>query len=184
MTFKRRNGKDDTSDGLTQEQKETAVRNSLKILNVLPNFKGNRKGYSSGSFNYKKLKDWVKKVREMLNEAGLKERGDECLGQYLSTCTIGTDGVWPHESIRDIVEDIQSEEFDHGLLLGIINSRGFTTRSPFEGGVQERKLASKYKADADKIKNIYPRTASVLRNIAKSYESNADREDKMTLLEG
>ena len=104
--------------------------------------------------------------------------GDDQIGTYLSRSPVGNDGIWPHESVRAVIERTNSEEIEFALKIGRKNSRGVTSRHPYAGGDQERKLAQEYKSDAKKIQLISPRTAGILRAIAKSYESEAKREDQ------
>ena len=60
----------------------------------------------------------------------------------------------------------------------IYNKRGIVTKSPFEGGQQERELAEQYRKYADKWSVSFPQIASVLRRIGEHYEFEARREDK------
>ncbi len=62
--------------------------------------------------------------------------------------------------------------------VGRRNSRGVTSRNPYDGGDQERSLAQKYRTDAESMQLIWPRTAAILFSIAKSYEYDAAREDR------
>jgi hypothetical protein len=125
-----------------------------------------------------KLLSWVERARHELEASGHKKIGDDQLGKFLSHCPDGDDGVWPHESVREIVEKLRSHEFDVALQVGRANARGVTSRSMYSGGDQERELAQKYRADAERIKLKWPRTADILRDLAKSYEYDAAREDK------
>jgi hypothetical protein len=62
-------------------------------------------------------------------------------------------------------------------MLGIINRRGVTVRSPLDGGQQERELAERYRHDANELRFNWARTAAILDRIAESYEQYAKRED-------
>lgn len=46
-----------------------------------------------------------------------------------------------------------------------------------DGGVQERALAEKYGAMADKVKVQWPRTGTILRAMANRYQCEARSED-------
>ena len=59
-----------------------------------------------------------------------------------------------------------------------MNKRGVVTKSPFEGGQQERELAEQYREYADRWNDTYPKVASILRKIGEYYEFVARREDK------
>jgi hypothetical protein len=95
--------------------------------------------------------------------------GDKQIGQILASSPVGTDGVWPAEPVREIIENIGNARLDAGVHMGKINKRGVTTRGVFEGGDQERELEKQYREMAVKISTRWPRTARVLRGIADGY---------------
>jgi len=69
----------------------------LDKLNIIP-------GSSEGTgINTGVLNQWVNEVRRMLEEADRKKIGDDQIGNYLSNSPNGSDGVWPHETIRDVM---------------------------------------------------------------------------------
>jgi hypothetical protein len=89
----------------------------------------------------------------------------------------GVDGVWPHEAVRRLIEDLESQHIETGIEVEVSNSRGFTSRGVFEGGDQERQLSQQYQASAESLQTRWPRTAAMLRRIADHYEWAARRHD-------
>jgi hypothetical protein len=73
------------------------------------------------------------------------------------------------------METAASEHICIGFNAGTHNSRGVVWRG--EGGDQERELAAKYRAWAERAAIDYPFVSTVLENIASSYDRQADRED-------
>jgi hypothetical protein len=137
----------------------------------------------NGSINQTALNDWVKEVRE---KAILRKRlvvADLTIGQVLSFSPIESDGTWPVVPIRELIEEIKSENLDRGLIIGVNNSRGVISKGLLDGGAQERDLAERYKKYANLIRDSWPRTASVLDKIAEGYLSDARREDLNAELE-
>ncbi|URJ45442.3 hypothetical protein MF628_005260 [Paenibacillus polymyxa] len=122
--------------------------------------------------------DWVKTARQEFIKAGRVDIGDNRIGHYLSGCPIGKDSIWPHESVRSVIENIKSNKLDIAIRVGHINARGMTSRSSFDGGEQERTLADLYNTNAELIQLTYPRTADILRSIARSYEHDASWQDR------
>jgi len=55
----------------------------------------------------------------------------------------GTDGIWPNEAVRDVLEEVSTKEIAVGMSIGLYNSRGVQWRGP--GGQQERDLAAQYR---------------------------------------
>jgi len=171
--FRRDEGKDpeeDLSEEIVKRRAETAWE-LLDTISVLP-------GSDGASIDAGKLHEWVDRARQMLKETERLKIGDGRIGAYLSRCSEGSDGIWPHEAVRSVIESVRSVELDRAIHIGRINSRGVTTRSLFAGGEQERKLAAIYAENAQKIELVSPRTADILRSLSRSYESDALREDR------
>jgi hypothetical protein len=101
---------------------------------------------------------------------------DLCIGKVLSSASVGQDGVWPCEPVRDVMEDIQSEPMMNGAHTGVYNSRGVHWRG--EGGDQERELAQKYRKWGEALQVSHPFVAAkLLERLAKTYDHDAKRED-------
>ena len=73
------------------------------------------------------------------------------------------------------MEDIASPEIGRGFNISVRNSRGAHFRS--EGGEQERELAAKYRARAERLHFDYPYVGGVLEEIAASYDHEAGWQD-------
>jgi hypothetical protein len=130
-----------------------------------------------GTVDADHLTEWVRAARLALSDSGRGSIGDEQIGQVLAGSSVGADGVWPAEAVREIVENIGNTHLDTGLHIGKTNQRGFTTRGVFDGGTQERELEKEYRDMASKIATQWPRTARILRGIADSYQHDARRQD-------
>jgi len=89
----------------------------------------------------------------------------------------GSDGLWPAEPVRDLIEDLQSPAFENGLRSGKLNRRGLVWSSPADGGVQERDFAAQFRAWAERVADGWHRTAALLRQLADTYDEWAQRED-------
>lgn len=123
------------------------------------------------------LKDWVGKVRAATTDAGRLKPGDRAIGRMLAHSPPGTDGHWPHEAVRQVLEDCMSEDLERGIEVGLYNQRGWVQRDLTEGGERERDLANKFSGYAAALATRWPRTAAMLRRIAAGYERDATRQD-------
>lgn len=132
----------------------------------------------NGQIDYKKLRAWVNKARELCGKLDRKEAGDSQIGRVLAHAKSEEEGVWPLEAVCKIIDEIQSNKLDNGFKVEIYNKRGVVSKSLFEGGQQERVLVKKFKQYADKWAICYPRTSGVLRKIAQDYENEAKQQDK------
>ncbi len=121
------------------------------------------------------LRDWVIQTRELAQDVGRIQVCDIQIGQILSYAPTSPDGSWPCVEVRDLIEDVKSQKLEHGLQIGKYNQRGVICRG--KGGKQEWDLAEQYRELAEKVRNIWPRTASILDGIAKGYENEAREWD-------
>ena len=88
------------------------------------------------------------------------------------------EGIWPAVPVRDLIEITRSQELERGLVIGVHNSRGVTSRAMNDGGAQERDLARYYHRCSEEAALEWPRTSAVLEQIAKSYEAEGARQDE------
>lgn len=130
-----------------------------------------------GTIDGDHLEEWVNEARLALAELDRADIGDEMIGRLLSASPAGADGVWPSKPVRELIERIGSTSIETGIEVGVFNSRGITTRSPYDGGNQERELAQEYREWAKETASKWPRTSRVLRSIAESFERDAKRHD-------
>lgn len=114
-------------------------------------------------------------VRRLCREYARAEIGDHCLGQLLAKAPVGETGLWPCEAVCEVMEGIASPEIGRGFYIGVHNSRGVHWRG--EGGDQERELAAKYRALAERLYFDYPYVGGILEEIAESYEHEARWHD-------
>lgn len=79
------------------------------------------------------------------------------------------------------MEGVASSEIGIGFAVGVANLRGANFRT--EGGSQERKLAAKYRANAERLHFEYPNVGAVIERIADSYENEAKWWDSRAKIE-
>jgi hypothetical protein len=86
----------------------------------------------------------------------------------------GTDGLWIHPVIAKALNGKKRSDLREGYSTGIYISRGVYTIDP--KAKQERTLAKKYQQRADQVENAgYQRLATTLRDVADSYNRDAER---------
>lgn len=129
------------------------------------------------SFESKEFRDWIIRARQSLKERGRGIIGDQTIGGALVYTPPDPDGAWPHAAVRDVIEELGSEEMERGIEIGVYNSRGVVMRALTEGGLQERQLVERYQGFANQVSGRWPRTAAMLRRIARRYTSDARRQD-------
>lgn len=136
-----------------------------------------------GTLDADAFRKWVIHAREKLHEQKRGVIGDQRIGHALAFAPFGSDGAFPHEAVRDVIEELVSPEIERGIEIQIFNNRGVVTRAIAEGGIQERQIAEKYSGFATKVCPRHPRTAAMLRRMAEDYSFHAQREDISAELE-
>jgi len=158
-----------------EEKREALASKAYQLLSGWRTLPGVREdGTVDGEF----LKQWVAEARQLLRTAHRVEAGDLHIGNVLASSPPAPDGIWPCVEVRDLLETLQSAKVEDGLRLRIRNDRGVTTRGMLDGGDQELDLAGKYRRQADRLTDRWPRIAAVLRGLAEGYEHEARRHDE------
>ena len=177
--FIRKNGGEDP-EKYRLDDEELRGRRARMAYELLRRLKRIPATNEDGEIDEGKLRDWVVQVRAAAKELDREEVADSQIGQYFAKTPVGEDGVWPCESVRNVLEEIGSQEIGRGLNVGLHNSRGVHWRG--EGGSQERDLAKKYEDWSSALATKWPYLARVLHGVASDYEYQAKREDREALI--
>ncbi|MBX3480447.1 MAG: hypothetical protein KF842_08600 [Caulobacter sp.] len=153
---------------------ETSYR-LLSQLKVMP-------GHAGDAVNLEQLREWVLRARNLGAQAKLATVTDIYIGHLLAHAPLGSDGAWPHEAVRDLIEELKAVDVERGINTERFNMRGVHWRNPDSGGDQERELAASYYGWA-KTAQRWPRTASLLESIGDNWESHAKWVDLDTAQE-
>ncbi len=168
--FKRDDGGEDPAEWQPEnsENRSAFVYACYQLLDRASRIPGTQ---DDGSIDFELLRAWLNEVRTLTRRYGRVSIGDQKIGQLLSHCPQGNDGVWPCESVREVLDDIGSQEIAHGMEIGIHNTRGVTVRN--KGGSQERELAEQFRNWSRAVAFEHPFTAAMLEGIASSYDQEA-----------
>jgi len=119
----------------------------------------------------------VERVRKLAAERRHVVIVDDYLGKALASSPVGTDCVWPHESVREALERYPSKALAEGFFIGKRNLRGVTSRAMGDGGEQERALVDQYQVWQRALVARYPQTAALLGRLAEAYRSDGNDAD-------
>jgi hypothetical protein len=123
------------------------------------------------------LRGWTDSVRELAAKEDRARIADEHIGHILAHAPGNADGTWPHQAICELLEQLNSDAVELGILIERHNMRGAFWKAMYEGGSQERTFAAQA-ADWAKAAIKWPRAHSMLLQISRSWNEDAKREDE------
>ena len=172
--YKRKDRGEDPPEFCVTEDRENLAKRGYRLLEAIERIPGQDK--ATKEEQQEKLAKWVETIRRSCAELDRSDIADVCLGKLFSNAPVGEDGVWPNEAVRDVMEDLRSEDISSGAHIGLYNARGAHWRG--EGGGQERELADKYRAWAEALLFTHPFvSSSLLMSMVNTYEREAEQQD-------
>ncbi len=146
----------------------------LDHLDVLPGMN------DVGNIQTATLDTWVQSVLELSEESGHSEIAAHKIGEFIGRA------VYPHldhseiwSQLGPVVEAHANDDLTDGIVNGILNSRGVTSRDPFEGGQIERELAAKFGERSKTAGRFSTKLTKCFTAIQTHYEHYALREDEI-----
>jgi hypothetical protein len=128
-----------------------------------------------GTIDVSKLKAWIDEGRALCKTHAREEVGDNVIGELLSKAPPGSDGIWPCEPVREVLEEVGNSRMAEGMAVGLYNQRGAQWRG--EGGAVERELSAKYRGWSKQLAFEVPFMSRLLERIARSYDHEAEWHD-------
>ncbi len=174
FTYKR-NDKSQDPPELRSNNTDNAQALATAAHNVLDRVKRIPGTSDDGTINARKLREWVKRVRELSRECARDSIAETVIGQLLGRSRADDDGTWPNEVLREILEDVGTPKLANGMRIGLLNSRGAIWRG--EGGAKDRELSETYRSWSRKSAGKHPFTARLLDQIAREYDHEAEWHD-------
>ena len=157
------------------KQQINMARHADQLLNLWKAIPG---ADENGVIDESILHKWIKDARSLCSNSGLLPFCDTHIGELLAKEPDEGEVPWPSEPIRDVIDELDSEDLTLGFKIAIFNKRGASWKSLGEGGQQEWLLADKYKAYAKHCESEWPVTATALHQVAERYEAEARSEDE------
>ena len=125
-----------------------------------------------------KLLAWAERVFELAREHQRFVPAQFRVAEVLARPQAGEDGYWPCLAARELLQRAGFAELSRALHSAKYNLRGVTEHGLYEGGAQERDLASQFHASATALRTRWPRTGMMLDELARTYEAEGERQDQ------
>lgn len=158
----------------TQEpsaQAKNIATNAYRLLSEWRTPPGCR---ADGTYDGDTLLVWLDAVKKECSDTGHLEIAMTMVGHALIHVPPDSDGLWIHRSAAAALNAKDAGDMRSGFGTELLNSRGVHWVDPT--GKPERDLADKYRAQAEAVESAaYHRLATTLRELAASYEREAER---------
>jgi len=153
------------------EDRTNIATNAYRLLSEWRTPPGCRE---SGTYDGDALAAWLDAVKKECSDTGHLEIAMTMLGHALIHVPPDSDGLWIHRSAAAALNAKDAGDMRDGFRTELYNSRGVHWVDPT--GKPERELGDKYRAQAEAIEGAgYHRLATTLRELAGSYEREAER---------
>jgi hypothetical protein len=153
------------------EEKKAIAENAWRLLREWENLPGID---ADGKFSGESFKKWLESVVKSTTDSGHLEITLHQVGAVLLRSPSDPSGLWMHRAVAEVLNAAEYEELRKGYSSAIYNSRGVHWVDPT--GKPEKELADKYRNQADQIENAgFQRIAATLREVAETYEREAER---------
>jgi hypothetical protein len=154
------------------ELQKSIARNAYNLLREWRTPPGSQK---DGTFNGDALTLWLEDVKAACVESGHLQIALSMVGHVLIHTPPDPDGLWIHHSAATALNAKDANDMRDSFRTELLNSRGAHWVDP--EGREERELAEKYRTQAEEVEaRGYHRLASSLRDLAASYERDAERQ--------
>jgi hypothetical protein len=165
--------KEKKPDQETSDIDAKIAQNAYRLLNEWQTVPGKK---ADGSFDQAAFVNWLKEVQRRTADSGHLRIALSQIGQVLPYAPPDPDGLWIHRAVAETLNAKDAGEMRDGFSCELFNMRGV---HGYTAGADERAIAARYHKQANEIEDAgYPRLATTLKQLAASYERDAEREAK------
>lgn len=158
----------------TEEPSEERKRIATNAYDLLHKWNTPPGSTRDGSFNGAVLKAWLDEVKRMCEASGHLQIALDQVGKVLAHSPIDPSGLWIHKASAEVLNGKDHDLMRSAFTVELFNERGV---HGWSAGEEESILAAGYRKKADAVeKEGYFRLVAALRDLAASYERDANRE--------
>jgi hypothetical protein len=166
-----RSKKEESAERARTDLERDNAQNAFRLLHNWRTVPGSQ---PDGAFNDDAFMKWILEVKQIADASGHLEVAMGQVGEVLASAPADPQGLWINRTVARALDAKDAEKMRSGFMRGRITLRGVYWGT---GGEEERKLAADYRAKAETLdEHGYPRFAGTVRDIAKSFEREAERE--------
>ena len=121
---------------------------------------------NNGDVNLNELKNWVSNFKNRLSQQKQLKLLGHVLGRLFAYSPVGSDGYYPHESVRELIEEISDDSLIKSYVTSEFNKRGMHN---IDSGKGEKELALQYKENANAIRILYSESAKIFDKLYDDY---------------
>ena len=153
---------------MSPEQPDQRAGHATAVDRILHSWQRPPGLHRGGLVNYEELRAWMDEAQELLDQRDRRRIGDEHIGRVLSTAPPDpTDGIAPPITIRRLLEEGKTRQFETGLAMGLQSGptgiRGGLVTEQVAKSLQAQEQAT---SDAERVASRWPHTARLLRMVA------------------
>jgi hypothetical protein len=147
------------------------AQNAYKVLRAWRRVPGTK---PDDSFDPAAFNAWVTVAMAAATKSGHLRIAQSELGQTLPYAPADPNGLWIHASVAEVLNGKTTNAMRNGFTIELFNMRGVHGHS---AGRDERGIAAKFHQQADALDTAgFHRFGTAIRELAKQYERDADRE--------
>ena len=165
-----RSDKDAHTEKKPRKAESNLAQNAYRLLRGWKTVPGS----STGAFNGHAFESWLIEVKQRTKDSGHFRVATSQIGQVLPYSPSDPDGLWIHRSVAEALNTEDATEMRSGFTRELFNRRGIHV---YTAGKEERTIAGGYHEKADALEKLgYHRFATAIRELAKDYERDAERD--------
>ena len=173
LVFRSESKKDNTDIVEIDDRTNLLLKNAYALLRNWTRCPGTME---DGSFNADAFKEWLPESLRIARNEGYSGVAQSQIGRILVTAPLDPSGLWIHEAVAEVLDERDAQAMRSGYTAGLFDQRGAYTLT---GGKGELKLAEENRKKADALEEKgFSRFATAMREFAKDYERDAERQAK------
>lgn len=170
FAFKSKNKNEENNESTIKEQQNLAS-GAYKLLSNWKTPPGLQK---DGAFDSNHFSSWLKDTKKLSKETGHFDIALDQLGSVLPFVPKDEDGLWINHIVAEALDASDAKTMRNGFTTKLFNQRGTYGAT---GGKAELKLAKHFYEKADAVESRgYIKFSSAMKDFAKGYENQAERE--------